>query len=355
MADSEDLKLLESGSKDLTSCDFREADLTERDLSRVNLTGSHLEKANLRGANLQHANLTRSRTVQANFSDANLEGAVLGKPLVAVNFSGADLRKAKFTGILQKVTFDNADLRGADFTGCTINEGCSFAGAKYDETTNFTGVKTLRSIAREAPFSGYQFAREGLIRGSVPSSQSESDIESSPAIDFPDPQETDAGLEQPKRVISSRLLSAPKQSLQLTEGLSARIAAEITSLSEHIPNDPEALDTQQRYVTLLTHILAELQTVAVLLGEIASQPEANIKTKAETASGILSGLGDVISTWASENGQHTIKYGLNVGLLGAGALFLSSCGVATATAFPVLAVLMCGKEVAGVLTSGKKE
>lgn len=61
MADSEDMKLLASGKRDLSRCDFRNADLSGMDLSDRNLTYALFEKSRCRKTNFSGSDLTGAK------------------------------------------------------------------------------------------------------------------------------------------------------------------------------------------------------------------------------------------------------------------------------------------------------
>jgi uncharacterized protein YjbI with pentapeptide repeats len=121
---------------DLRQLDLRKADLTDRDLSNIDFTGSDLSGTNFSRStldlsditgtiaghtSLEDCNLRRTkwaptklhyvRANNADFSHAELNGAVL---------SNCRLQNAKFTKALIVAEFDGSDVRGADFANSHI-------------------------------------------------------------------------------------------------------------------------------------------------------------------------------------------------------------------------------------------
>jgi hypothetical protein len=105
-----DLKGAYFGGADLKGTDFSGADLNGADLNGADLSGADFIGANLIGANLNGANLSG-----ANLKYANLSGA----DLRYTNLSGADLKYANLSGvhlncaILNEANFSDANLSGA--------------------------------------------------------------------------------------------------------------------------------------------------------------------------------------------------------------------------------------------------
>lgn len=119
------------------------------------------------------------------------------------------------------------------------------------------------------------------------------------------------------------------------------------------PNEGAALEAYDRYVGLLELIQTQLSSVAELLRRIETEPEQRQSRElARSAGGVLNALGRSIESWCTDQSQKSLTYAADVGLLGLGTLFLSHLGVVPAAAFPVLAFLMCGKEIAGAAPSG---
>jgi len=105
-----DLKGANLNGADLKGVDFCGADLNGADLSGADLNGADLKYANLVSANLNGCNLSGADLKYANLSGADLKYA---------NLSGADLRYTNLSGvhlkcaILTDANFSDANLSGA--------------------------------------------------------------------------------------------------------------------------------------------------------------------------------------------------------------------------------------------------
>ena len=173
-----------AGNKDLSGKSLMNLDLSGMDLSGANLSGSNLHGAKLDHANLSKANLTNANLdlawiIGANFTCANLGGARLDGPVVAMGleaqkgevppFKDADMNNARVLirvtgGQLQGAKFVGADagahmknqsmgLMHSDMSGAHL-EGADFTNAKlqhadfsYADLTsvNFTGADLERA------------------------------------------------------------------------------------------------------------------------------------------------------------------------------------------------------------------
>ena len=91
---------------------FAKCDLTKR-----NLTGS-----NFSGANLVQANLSISNLTEADFSTADLSGAVIIESNMSnANFNNADLTSANLSASnLIEADFTGANTVNVDFSGCNM-------------------------------------------------------------------------------------------------------------------------------------------------------------------------------------------------------------------------------------------
>lgn len=88
-------------NQDLRDDDFTKANLRDADFHGSNLAGvrffaANLEGTNFRGANLQAATLDSARLVNADFSDAVLEGAFAA----SINIAGIKITGADFTDVI---------------------------------------------------------------------------------------------------------------------------------------------------------------------------------------------------------------------------------------------------------------
>lgn len=165
MADSEDLKLLDSGELDLNRCDFREADLSNRNLAGRNFTNCRLEKAifdgtNFGGSNFRNSQVSFMSAKGADFSNCDLSGLHLG----FVNLQNSSLRNASvLKSYISHTDLTDSDLRGTDFSGGTLDVDTILSGAIYDNDTTFEGLKVLRATSRNKIFDQYDY-RDGILR-----------------------------------------------------------------------------------------------------------------------------------------------------------------------------------------------
>lgn len=166
MADSEDLKRLESGELDLSRCDFREAQLSGLDLRGRNFSHCLLKKANCEGtqfsgSNFQDADVSFIKAANAVFDECNLEGSHFGY----TDLSGASLQNASANrAIFQHAILNGADLRGISLRDGTIDADTKLEGVISDHNTNFDGLRVLRPTSRDALFKDYTFDNGKLRR-----------------------------------------------------------------------------------------------------------------------------------------------------------------------------------------------
>lgn len=166
MADSEDLKLLESGSRDLSRCDFREADLSGLDLKGRNLTHCLLEKAicnntDFSGSDFTGAQVSFMKAPGAIFDNCKMVGTHFGY----VDLSNSSLRNTKATGAqFQNCNLNSANLTGAHFRGGNINQDTTLEAVIADDTTDFEDVTVLRATSRNDLFRAYDFVEGRLKR-----------------------------------------------------------------------------------------------------------------------------------------------------------------------------------------------
>ena len=157
---------------DLSGLDFGGAELAGADLF-----GADLTSANLKGVNLAGGNLNRTIVIRADFSGANLKGALIMRPSVSTTldydmaesprFAGADMRNVRMTAKMI-----GADFRGANLTQANLGphepradissmpnsvyKACDFSGA------TMTDVDLSRGILMFSRFVGADLRRANL-------------------------------------------------------------------------------------------------------------------------------------------------------------------------------------------------
>lgn len=350
MADPDDLKLLGSGELNLSDCDFSQADLSGLDLKGRRFNRSKLTNARAPKATLSGVDLSTAKVMGLDLSGADLRGARFGGALSRVNFSGANLQGAQISGLISRTNFKGADVRGTNFSGVTIREECNFDEAVYDARTNFEGVSTSRAVARLPIFQDYdlidgRLRRRGTTAGTTAGTPTEAPV----GQDLPDHEEPSISVlenaETASPTSTNLTLSQPAIASQLSRALSERIEKEIEVLNRDIPNEPSALDAHEHYVELLTFIRDQITKVSELL-----ETENGHVPNVAGAKSVLDGIGNAIRDWGQENGQRALQYGVDVTMLGVGISFLASCGITSMLSFPVLVAILCGKDVAELIT-----
>ena len=157
---------------DLSGLDFGRAEMAGADLF-----GADLTNANLTGVNLAGGNLNRVIVIRADFSGANLKGAVIMRPSVSTSldydaaespkFAGADMRNVRMTAKMI-----GADFRGVNLTQANLGphepradistmpnsvyKSCDFSGA------TMTDVDLSRAVLIFSRFAGADLRRANL-------------------------------------------------------------------------------------------------------------------------------------------------------------------------------------------------
>ena len=157
---------------DLSGLNFGGAELAGADLF-----GADLTSANLTGVNLEGGNLNRTIVIRADFSGANLKGALMMRPSVSTSleydaaeapkFAGADMRNVRMTAKMV-----GADFRGVNLTQANLGphepradissmpnsvyKSCDFSGA------TMTDVDLNRGILMFSRFVGADLRRANL-------------------------------------------------------------------------------------------------------------------------------------------------------------------------------------------------
>jgi len=357
MADNDDLERLRRGSHDLAQGDFRDADLAELDISERDLTGAYLQKANAERANLSGSVLTGARLHYFKAPGANLSSVELkSTALTQVDFRGSDLRRGVFArSHFSKADLTGADLRGADFRGAHFNEGTLFDDCAADEDTLFDGATIFRPLAKQPAFRFYHVQRGKLVRNS--------DV----------PEEERSAPEPPERTVAStrtsdgsaaliasveqRISERPRDLAAMALALSTSVTEQIEEIEGSKPNDAAALDAHQRYVEFLRQLAAGLHGIGQAIAAIETSNDAAArKQELSRAARMVQHVSDAVEGWLEQNAKVVVDFGFRTGLLCAGTVLLSSCGVpAMAGVFPLTALLSGHSLLDGIkLWSSKK-
>lgn len=337
MADEVDLELARSGVKDLSKTDLRAADLSGLDLSGADFSGAKLDRVNAKGANVSGANFGGASIVLADFSDANLIGAIFPKVIVGVKFNGSNLANAKIKFRGQQVDFTSANISGADFAGGVFGEDIKFDNVKFDDNTRFDNVEMLRSTSRFPIFVRYNYSGGKLVRkdestgNTLSSEESSEDKEDDLRSDSPPDANTsnsEGNSSNLARTIEGRLAEAPRHIGLMAVMLSAAVREELEGMQSSRPNGPDDL---ARFESL-TSFLGELAQSLDQLAEAIEQAEKNPgEREYSPARELVAAIRDRIERWVAENKETVVGIG-RTGLLGVSTLFLTFCGAPTTLA-----------------------
>jgi hypothetical protein len=134
----ENLRFVRESSQNHSNGPFPFAKL---DLQGQFLSGLRLPKADFSGANLSGAVLYFTNLDGADFLEANLKGAnLLGASLTGAILEGAHLTNAEFSGArLPGADLGGSDLTGADFAYATLT-GVRFSTAEFREDANGNSI-----------------------------------------------------------------------------------------------------------------------------------------------------------------------------------------------------------------------
>ena len=125
--------------------DCRKADFRWVDAGGIYLYGVGCKGADFRHADLPGASINNGDFRGADFRHSNLRGARIFSSIASgdvPNFKGADFREADLRDVINDVNsrakFEGSDFRGTDLRGFSFGVRVEFAGAKYDDTTQFS-------------------------------------------------------------------------------------------------------------------------------------------------------------------------------------------------------------------------
>jgi hypothetical protein len=255
--------------------------------------------------------------------------------VVNVNFRGASLQEAIFRGTILGANFTDANIIGAHFGRSRFSHGNTFDNVKFDETTDFEDAQATRPVSRDPVFQFFSYERGKFRRKSAVTGR---EVEEARAA--PDAQTTDLA------VIQQRLASNPTAISAMATSLSLAIKEEIELLQSTKPNDPQALERHEQYLSLMNQVAHGLKEIAQAISRAESAQDASSKAaELGVAARVVSNVRAVIADWLTVNGATVFDYGVKTGLLGAGCAFLTLCGAPSWQAFPALAVLLGLKSV----------
>ncbi|MBE9114041.1 pentapeptide repeat-containing protein [Nodosilinea sp. LEGE 07298] len=165
-----DLNCAEFSGADLSGADLIDANLCGANLISTDLSGANLSGANLSGANLSGADLSSTNLSGADLSSTNLSGANLNcAELRYANLSGADLRYANLSG----ADLRQANLSGADLN-CALLVDANFSDANLSGALlffiNSRDVQNLEPLQLEAKHSPF------LCNAALPAYASRPDV-----------------------------------------------------------------------------------------------------------------------------------------------------------------------------------
>jgi hypothetical protein len=153
--------------------------------------------------------------------------------------------------------------------------------------------------------------------------------------------------------IETRLKERPKDVRDAARSLSQAIANQIDYLNSNIPNDPDALDRQERFVAFLREIEAGLDELANILESAsnARSPDTSATIFAKAAA-TARHLGAIMRDGLSEHRTAVVASAIQVPVLACGVGLLHVLGVSPDTATATVAAIM-GVSVATSASSSR--
>lgn len=338
MADEEDLRLALEGVKDLQRCDLRKAKFVDPDMR-----GRNFGSALLRGAVFERCNLTGSKfggddALQATFinciaADCLFEGAHYN-----VSFIDTDLRNSRMKGIFVRCKFEKSNLKGTDFSGVILKEGNIFDDVEFDESTDFEKASGVRALSRLPLFQFFSFDRGIFTRSNV-NDAAEKSMEAASGSDDDYVSES---------MILAQIARNSGNVRFMARSLAIAIDDQIADLP--VPNDPVSLDRYNSFVGILKQVRDGLAEISRLLeASDGSTPQF------EPAAGVVAALQERVAKWLRDNSDVVAGYGMKTGLLGAGCALLTYCGAPGWQAFPALAFMLGGPQLADTFRHKKPD
>ncbi len=326
MADEEDIKLLQSGEKDLTKCDFRGADLSNIDLSDRNFTGALFQKAKANNTNFSGSIFLRARISQftarsANFSGCKFNGAFTHNDLMQADLRFADFQRAH----IASTNFSDANIIGANFSNAVLNENVEFKNVEYDESTLFNDATAVRAYSREACFSFYYFDKGRLVR------------KNDNAIIEPLSTDLQPSREVPKPTVKIIERYRPSVQLQIMS-IIALIDKEIQEEGSK-PNEFEKLQEWEKRIKFLYSTKDSLMLVAASLNSDNDNEAANKLQK----------LGVEFEEWFHSNSKEMVDWTARLTSTGIFIGAMSMLGAYMPIATPIVFSIVCGKRVIDTL------
>lgn len=332
MADEEDLKLLHSGEKDLTKCDFRNATLSDMNLQGRNFTGVLLNQADVTNTDFSDSIFHEAEVTNLKANKARFNRVSFGRVFVYVDFSEANLQNTNFERAhFSGVNFNGADISGADFRRAKINEGTTFENVIFDENTLFDEVTILRSQSRSECFKYYYFDKGKLHRKSI-------DVAS-------------ISMEKPNLPKPSPIILAVNKKSILVQLLNLQLLIDKElSLLGNKPNEPERLKDWEKKVEFLSDFKDGLSEVSKLLDEAQSEVNQEIF---EQSSSLLQKVGIKVEDWFSSNSDKLVDWTAKLGVVAFFVGLMNLMGAEMTIATAAIFSKVCPEAITGAVNMVK--
>jgi uncharacterized protein YjbI with pentapeptide repeats len=362
MANPDDLKLLDTGSHDLSGCDLSGADLSKRhlpgrDFSHASLASTNFESADLSNSKFSGALVMRLIAKRADCGGSNFAGCLLQD----VSFANANLRNAVLSSAqIQNSDFREADLRGANFRSAVLLGNTKFDGAMVDEHTSFEGARGSRELSRSPAFAGYTY-EGGVFRSRIKSDATGTSAAGDiiPTVSRPSARtafsnttspnnpRTTSSNEQDAESIAQRIVANPNLYASLATYAASSIGQELEQLRAKIPNEPAALEGYERIRDTLERLKSQFDSLAETVDQVTATAGPSEKLGlAKTAVRAAEHIGMGFVNWLDENGPQAGRVIAELGLAGAIAGTLTYfTGVSPTIAFSVSVAALSGKSL----------